>query len=165
LLTYLLTYDDHPPPANREFHCSGSLCQMQVSTVATDRRTDRRTCHSLKPVPTTRGGHKPSRIRTRFLMPLCWRMARRARLNRAMLAMVSAERQRSSAFASLRILTIVLKPPRSVMARRINAFVVISFMIFNAPICSTWLEIQESNEFITRKRPDNGIRGADADRL
>ena len=62
-------------------------------------------------------------------------MARRARLNRAMLAIVSAERQRSSALGSRRIFTIVRSPPRSVIVRRISAFVLISFRIFNAPIC------------------------------
>jgi len=75
-------------------------------------------------------------VRTRFLMPPCWRMARRARLNRAMLAMVSAERQRSSALESRRILTIVVSPPRSVIVRRIIALVLISFRIFSAPICA-----------------------------
>ena len=61
-------------------------------------------------------------------------MARRARLNRAMLAMVSAERQRSSGLTSRRILTIVVRPPRSVIVRRISALVLISFKIFSAPI-------------------------------
>ena len=52
-----------------------------------------------------------------------------------MLAIVSAERQRSSALGSRRIFTIVRSPPRSVIVRRISAFVLISFRIFNAPIC------------------------------
>jgi len=78
-------------------------------------------------------------ILTRFLMPSCCRMERRARRKWAMLAIVSADKHLSSLFGSRRIFTIVLRAPRSVIVRRIEAFFVISLRIFRAPICGSKL--------------------------
>ena len=75
-----------------------------------------------------------SDIHTSFLMPPCCRTVRRARLNLATLAMVSAAKHFRSLSGSRRIFTMVCRPPRSAMARRIWVFLEISFKIFSDPI-------------------------------
>ena len=75
-----------------------------------------------------------SDIHTSFLMPPCCRTVRRARLNLATLAMVSAAKHLRSLSGSRRIFTMVCRPPRSAMARRIWVFLEISFKIFSDPI-------------------------------
>ena len=67
-------------------------------------------------------------------MPPCCRTVRLARRNLATLAIVSAARHFRSLFWSRRILTIVCRPPRSAIARRIWVFREISFRIFREPI-------------------------------
>lgn len=71
---------------------------------------------------------------TSFLMPPCCLTVRLALLNLATLAMVSAARHLRSLSGSRKILTMVCRPPRSAMARRIWVFLEISFKILSDPI-------------------------------
>ena len=74
------------------------------------------------------------KVLTSFLIPPCCRTVLLARLNFATLAMVSAAKHLSSLLGSWRIFTMVCRPPRSAMARRIWVFLEISFRIMSAPI-------------------------------
>ena len=86
---------------------------------------------------------------------MCCRTTLRALLNLATCAIVSAARHLKSLSGSVRMETIVCRPPKSAMARRMNGFLDISFRIWSEPILHFISSV--SNKLIKTSRPPTSL--------